>query len=83
MHDIHRKELTVMPVHNINLELYRLERSRWSASAAALQAVERPIKVGLRVRLGHALITGGRLIAGPATVDTRINGHAQPASARR
>ncbi len=70
----------MMPVNDIHLDLYRIERQRWSPPSEAQLALP---AVGLRYRVGQALIAGGRALSGPAPVEPRTSNHIRPASAHR
>jgi hypothetical protein len=76
----------VMPLNDVHLELYRLERQRWSLPISdALVAVEgkRPAVGGLRYRLGQALISSGLALTGPAASGRRTSSATRPVSVHR
>jgi hypothetical protein len=74
-----------MPLNDIHLELYRLERQRWTlpkTDSCASPATERRAG-GLRSRLGQALIATGTAIAGPSARQRRVSSPTRPVSAHR
>jgi hypothetical protein len=74
----------MMPVNDIHLDLYRIERQGWSPpSEAQLAQLALPARGGLRYRVGQALIAGGRALSGPAPVEPRTSNHIRPVSAHR
>ena len=72
-----------MPLNDIHRELYRLERMRWSMPDHVSDQLEREQPSGLRVRLGRAIIAGGRAVAGNALAERPVARHNRPVSAHR
>jgi hypothetical protein len=71
-----------MPLTEIHLELYRLERARWSRAGFSAGSDGTPEANGLRLRLGRVLIASGRALAGNLPAERQV-AHSRPVSATR